>query len=328
MLIYNKKEFQIVQSTEGMKKELDFFNLKDVDHFSSFCPTVVFHTNSYISTDFQYIKNKRFNMKYLKIFVPIILLAITFYYCSTVPITGRSQLHLISSADLNALSFQEYSEFIQQNKLSTDAQSTNMVKAVGLNIQKAVEKYFAQHNLSSELNGYAWEFNLIESPEVNAWCMPGGKVVVYSGILPVTQNETGLAVVMGHEIAHAIAQHGAERMSQGLMQQLGGVALSVAIQNEPQTTQNIFMTAYGLGSTVGVILPFSRTQESEADRIGLIAMAMAGYNPNAALDFWSRMSQSKSGGSPPEFLSTHPSDQKRIANLKEYMPEAMEYYKK
>ena len=267
-------------------------------------------------------------MKFLKLFVPIILLAITFYYCSTVPITGRSQLHLISSADLNALSFQQYSEFLTQNKLSTDAQNTNMVKHIGLNIQGAVENYFAQHNLSKELNGYAWEFNLIESPEVNAWCMPGGKVVVYSGILPITQNETGLAVVMGHEIAHAIAQHGGERMSQGLMQELGGVALSVAIQNEPQTTQNIFLTAYGLGSTIGVILPYSRTQESEADRLGLIFMAMAGYNPSAAIDFWTRMSQSKTGGSPPEFLSTHPSDQKRISNLKEYMPEAMEYYKK
>lgn len=267
-------------------------------------------------------------MKFLKIFVPIILLTITLYYCSTVPITGRSQLHLISSSELNALSFQEYNQFLQQNKLSVNAQNTRMVKTVGINIQKAVEKYFAQHNLSNELNGYAWEFNLIESPEANAWCMPGGKVVVYSGILPITKNESGLAVVMGHEIAHAIAQHGGERMSQGLMQQLGGVALSVAIQNEPKTTQNIFMTAYGLGSTLGVILPFSRTQESEADRLGLIFMSMAGYNPNTALDFWTRMSQSKTGGSPPEFLSTHPSDQTRIANLKEYMPEAMGYYHK
>jgi predicted Zn-dependent protease len=267
-------------------------------------------------------------MQSLKLFVPIILLSLTLYYCSTVPITGRSQLHLISSSDLNALSYQQYNEFLSQNKLSTDTQSTNMVKTVGFNIQKAVENYFAQHNLSKELNGYAWEFNLIESPEVNAWCMPGGRVVVYSGILPVTENETGLAVVMGHEIAHAIAQHGGERMSHGLMQDLGGMALSVAIQNEPQTTQNIFMTAYGLGSTIGVMLPYSRTQESEADRLGLIFMAMAGYNPNAALDFWTRMSQIKSGGSPPEFLSTHPSDQTRIANLKKYLPEAMQYYKK
>ena len=277
---------------------------------------------------FLIIKNMRFNMKSLKIFVPIILLALTPYYCSTVPITGISQLHLISSADLNALSYQEYNEFLAQNKLSTNTQNTNLVKGVGLNIQKAVEKYLAQHNLSSELNGYVWEFNLIESPEVNAWCMPGGKVVVYTGILPITQDVAGLAVVMGHEIAHAVAHHGAERISQGLMQQLGGVALSVAIQNEPQTTQNIFMTAYGVGSTIGVILPYSSTQESEADRLGLVFMAMAGYNPNAAIDFWTRMSQSKTGGSPPEFLSTHPSDQTRIANLKKYMPEAMQYYKK
>ena len=266
-------------------------------------------------------------MKYLKILIPVILLALTLYYCSTVPITGRSQLHLISSSELNAMSFQQYNQFLSENKLSTDANSTNMVKRIGSNIKGAVENYFAQHNLSKELNGYAWEFNLIESPEVNAWCMPGGKVVVYSGILPITQNEDGLAVVMSHEIAHAVAQHGGERMSQGLLQQLGGMALSVALQNEPQTTQNIFMTAYGLGSTIGVILPFSRTQESEADRLGLVFMAMAGYNPNAALDFWTRMS-AQGGSKPPEFLSTHPSDATRIANIKKHMPEAMKYYRK
>lgn len=266
-------------------------------------------------------------MKYLKILIPVILLALTLYYCSTVPITGRSQLHLISSSDLNAMSFQQYNQFLSENKLSSDANSTNMVKRIGSNIKGAVENYFAQHNLSKELNGYAWEFNLIESPEVNAWAMPGGKVVVYSGILPITQNEDGLAVVMSHEIAHAVAQHGGERMSQGLLQQLGGMALSVALQKEPQTTQNIFMTAYGLGSTIGVILPFSRTQESEADRLGLVFMAMAGYNPNAALDFWTRMS-AQGGAKPPEFLSTHPSDATRIANIKKHLPEAMQYYRK
>jgi predicted Zn-dependent protease len=157
--------------------------------------------------------------------------------------------------------------------------------------------------------------------------MPGGKVVVYTGILPVTKDEIGLAVVMGHEIAHAVAQHGAERMSQGLLQQLGGVALSVALQNKPQETQDLFMTAYGVGTTVGVMLPFSRTQESEADRLGLIFMAMAGYNPNYAIDFWTRMA-AQSGGKPPEFLSTHPSDETRIADLKKELPEAMSYYKK
>lgn len=265
-------------------------------------------------------------MKKINIYGSILLLALTFYYCSTVPITGRSQLNLIPASEINSLSFQQYDDFLKQNKLSNDAENTAMVKRVGSNIQKAVETYFAQNNLSKELAGYAWEFNLVESPEVNAWCMPGGKVVVYSGLLPVAQDETGLAVVMGHEIAHAIAQHGNERMSQGLLQQLGGVALSVAIKDEPQLTQNLFMAAYGVGTTVGVMLPFSRKHESEADRLGLIFMSMAGYNPNASVDFWTRMSAMKAGAQPPEFLSTHPSDATRIADIKKHLPEALKYY--
>lgn len=255
------------------------------------------------------------------------LLALLFYYCSTVPITGRSQLSLIPASEMNAMSFQQYDQFLQENKLSSSKSDFDMVKRVGVNIQRAVETYFNQNNLSKELAGYQWEFNLVESNEVNAWCMPGGKVVVYTGILPLTKDETGLAVVMGHEIAHAIAQHGAERMSQGLLQQLGGVALSVALKDKPQETQNLFMTAYGVGTTVGVMLPFSRTQESEADRLGLIFMSMAGYNPNTAVDFWTRMSQ-MGGQKPPEFLSTHPSDQTRIADIKKELPEALKYYKK
>ena len=267
-------------------------------------------------------------MKALKIFIALVLLSFIVNSCSTVPITGRSRLDLVPASEMNTLSFQQYSEFLKQNKLSTDVEKTNMVKRVGFKIQNAVTNYFAQHNLSGELKGYAWEFNLIESPEVNAWCMPGGKVVVYTGILPVTQTEAGLAVVMGHEIAHAVAQHGAERMSQGLLQELGGVALSVALQNEPEQTKSLFMTAYGVGTTVGAILPFSRTQESEADHLGLIFMAMAGYDPNGAVDFWTRMSQSNKGGSPPVFLSTHPSDQTRINDIKKELPEALKYYKK
>lgn len=255
------------------------------------------------------------------------LLALLFYYCSTVPITGRSQLSLIPASEMNAMSFQQYDQFLQENKLSSSKSDFDMVKRVGVNIQRAVETYFNQNNLSKELAGYQWEFNLVEGNEVNAWCMPGGKVVVYTGILPLTKDETGLAVVMGHEIAHAIAQHGAERMSQGLLQQLGGVALSVALKDKPQETQNLFMTAYGVGTTVGVMLPFSRTQESEADRLGLIFMSMAGYNPNTAVDFWTRMSQ-MGGQKPPEFLSTHPSDQTRIADIKKELPEALKYYKK
>ncbi|MBK7379356.1 MAG: M48 family metallopeptidase [Ignavibacteriales bacterium] len=266
-------------------------------------------------------------MKSLKILLPSMLLALLFYYCSTVPITGRSQLSLIPASEMNAMSFQQYDQFLQENKLSSSKSDIDMVKRVGVNIQKAVETYFKQNNLSKELAGYQWEFNLVESPEINAWCMPGGKVVVYTGILPLTKDETGLAVVMGHEIAHAIAQHGAERMSQGLLQQLGGVALTVALKDKPQETQNLFMTAYGVGTTVGVMLPFSRTQESEADRLGLIFMAMAGYNPNSAVDFWTRMSQ-MGGQKPPEFLSTHPSDATRIADIKNELPEALKYYKK
>jgi predicted Zn-dependent protease len=266
-------------------------------------------------------------VRVIKIFLPIILLALTLYYCSTVPITGRSQLNLIPASEINALSFQQYDEFLRTSKLSTDAEKTAMVKRVGVNIQRAVEDYFAMHNLTKELQGYAWDFNLIESPEVNAWCMPGGKVVVYTGLLPIAQDETGLAVVMGHEIAHAIAQHGNERMSQGLLQQLGGVALSVALKDEPALTQNLFMAAYGVGTTVGVMLPFSRKHESEADRLGLIFMSMAGYNPNAAVDFWTRMSAMKGGAQPPEFLSTHPSDATRIADIRKHLPEALKYYK-
>ncbi|HOJ08519.1 MAG: M48 family metallopeptidase [Ignavibacteriota bacterium] len=264
-------------------------------------------------------------MKLIKIFVPIILLALTVYYCSTVPITGRSQLNLISSNEMNAMSFQQYDEFLKQNKLSSNKNDVDMVKRIGAKIQKSVETYFAQHNLSNELDGYQWEFNLVESNEVNAWCMPGGKVVVYTGILPITKDETGLAVVMGHEIAHAVAQHGNERMSQGLIQQLGGVALAVALKDQPATTQNIFMAAYGIGSTVGIMLPFSRTHESEADHLGLIFMAMAGYNPNAAVDFWTRMA-ANSQGAPPEWLSTHPSNETRIADIKKLLPEALKYY--
>jgi len=267
-------------------------------------------------------------MKLLKIFVPIILVALTVYYCSTVPITGRSQLSLIPASEMNAMSFAQYGEFLKTSKLSANKTDVDIVKRVGVKIQKAVETYFAQKNLSKELEGYAWEFNVVESEEVNAWCMPGGKVVVYTGILPITRDETGLAVVMGHEIAHAIAQHGGERMSQGLIQQLGGVALSVALKNEPATTQNIFMAAYGIGTTVGIMLPFSRTHESEADRLGLVFMAMAGYDPNAAVDFWTRMSQKSGGGAPPEWLSTHPSDETRIADIRKHLPEAMSYYKK
>jgi predicted Zn-dependent protease len=228
---------------------------------------------------------------------------------------------------MNSMSFQQYGEFLKGHKISDDKKQTQIVKRVGHNIQKAVEKYFAEKGLSNELSGYKWEFNLVESSEVNAWCMPGGKVVVYTGILPITKDETGLAVVMGHEIAHAIAEHGNERMSQGLVVQMGGMALATALEQEPETTQQLWMAAFGAGAQYGILLPYGRTQEAEADRLGLIFMAMAGYDPNQAVGFWQRMAEKKGGKAPPEFLSTHPSDETRIKKIKEAIPEAMTYYK-
>ena len=248
--------------------------------------------------------------------------------CSQVPVTGRSQLSLVSSQEMLSMSTTEYSNFIKTNKVapSTDKQA-QMVRKVGQNIQFAVEKYFREHNLSGNLSGYKWEYNLVESKEVNAWCMPGGKVVVYTGILPITKNDTGLAVVLGHEIAHAVAEHGKERMSQGMIAQLGGMALDQALEQKSAETKQIWMTAYGLGAQYGVLMPYGRTQESEADHLGLIFMAMAGYDPHAALTFWQRMA-AQGGSKPPEILSTHPSDETRIADISKRMPEAMTYYHK
>ena len=248
--------------------------------------------------------------------------------CSRVPITGRQQLDLISDSELLSMSYRQYDDFLNTNKISNDKKNTALVKKVGNNIQKAVEKFFRENNISEDLNGYDWEFNLVESDEANAWAMPGGKVVFYTGILPVCQDEEGIAVVMGHEVAHAVAQHGSERMSQGLMTQLGGAALGVALKDEPEETKALWFTAYGLGAQVGVLLPYSRLHESEADHLGLVFMAMAGYNPNGAVEFWQRMAENKKGSAPPEFLSTHPSDETRINDLKKLIPEAMKYYKK
>ncbi|UFS71440.1 M48 family metallopeptidase [Geomonas sp. RF6] len=226
-----------------------------------------------------------------------------------------------------SMSLQQYDSFLKEHTLSTNKEQTAMVKRVGGKVQSAVERYFAAKGLQSRLADYKWEFNLVEDKQVNAWCMPGGKVVVYTGLLPVAQGEAGLAVVMGHEIAHAIAEHGNERMSQGLLAQFGGSALGEALSSKPAATKQLWMSVYGLGTQYGALLPYSRLQESEADRLGLVFMAMAGYDPNLAVPFWQRMAAQKQGQAPPEFLSTHPSDATRIANLKRLVPEAMEYFR-
>ncbi|MCZ8020642.1 MAG: M48 family metallopeptidase [Cyclobacteriaceae bacterium] len=248
--------------------------------------------------------------------------------CATVPVTGRSQLSLVSNSEIIPMAAQQYGEVIKKGPLSNNKEQTDLVKRVGVKIQKAVEQYMAQQGLSSQVDGFAWEFNLIEDDKtVNAWCMPGGKVAFYTAILPICKDEVGVAVVMGHEVAHAIANHGRERMSNGLIQQFGLSTLSVAMGQNPGLTTQIFAQAVGYGSELGM-LSFSRKHESEADKIGLIFMAMAGYDPQEAPKFWQRMSALSGGQKPPEFLSTHPSDETRIKDLQAAMPEALKYYKK
>ncbi|HSR12085.1 MAG TPA: M48 family metallopeptidase [Thermodesulfobacteriota bacterium] len=247
--------------------------------------------------------------------------------CATVPITERRAIHLVSSSELTSMSLQEYDKVLKQSTLSRDAGKVQMVKNVGARIAKATEDFLREKGLGAEADSFKWEFNLIEDDKtVNAWCMPGGKVAVFTGILPVTRDETGLAVVMGHEIAHAVAQHGNERMSQGLLAQMGGVALSVALSTQAAATQGLFMAAYGAGAQMGFLLPYSRLQEAEADQIGLILMARAGYDPREAIPFWSRMNAA-GGSRTPQFLSTHPAPQTRIKEIEAHLPEAMKYYK-
>jgi predicted Zn-dependent protease len=250
-----------------------------------------------------------------------------FMACHKNAITGKRSLNLIPESDIMTMSYSEYDKFLSENKPLPDFnQDVILVRKVGEKIQRSVEKYYADKGLSSQLNGFKWEFNVVDDQTVNAWCMPGGKVVFYTGILPITQDETGLAVVMGHEVAHAVARHGSQRMSNAMMMQLGGQMLSVALQQKPQLTQAIFQQSFGISSTLGM-LKFSRNHETEADKMGVIFMAMAGYNPEKSIDFWGRMAKLSAGQKPPEFLSTHPSDDTRINTLKSFMPEAKKYYK-
>lgn len=276
------------------------------------------------------IKVVFYKKKYMRKLILSIFVAVLFFIgCQTNPLTGRSQLALVPKADIENMAQQQYRQFLSQSKVvSTSAsKDAEMIQRVGTRIAGAVKQLYTVEGAADQIPDYKWEFNLVDSKEVNAWCMPGGKVVVYSGLLPVAQNEAAVAVVMGHEIMHALGDHGRERMSQGLVQQLGGVALAVAVANKPAETQNLFMNAYGIGSQIGVMLPFSRRDELEADRYGLYLAAMAGYNPQEAVPFWQRMGALGGGQKPPEFLSTHPSDATRIAELQKIMPDALKYYK-
>jgi predicted Zn-dependent protease len=257
----------------------------------------------------------------------IVLLAALLWGCAEVPITGRQSLHLVPESELLTLSLQQYNEVLQKSKLSTDNQKVAMVRRVGNRVAKAAESFLAESGHQDLIKDFQWQFNLIEDDKTaNAWVMPGGKAAVYTGILPFTKDETGLAVVLGHEVGHALANHGNERMSQELLANMGGTALSVALSSQPQMTQELAMAAFGAGASIGVLLPYSRLQESEADHIGLILMARAGYDPREAVPFWQRMNASP-GSRPPELLSTHPAPETRIADIKALIPEAMAYYR-
>jgi predicted Zn-dependent protease len=257
--------------------------------------------------------------------IALLSIALLALACKTVPITGRSQVRLLPESTMNSMSFTQYDQFLNENKVVTNTAQAQTVKRVGDRIRRAAEVYFAANNMSEALNDFRWEFNLVEDPTVNAWCMPGGKVVIYTGIMPIAQGENGLAVIMGHEVAHALAHHGNERMSQQMAVQMGGMALSEALSSKPQQTQSLFMTAYGIGSQVGALLPFSRTHESEADKIGLYLMAVAGYDVDEAPRFWERMQAGAGGQAPPEFLSTHPSPTTRQTNLKKWANDARQF---
>jgi predicted Zn-dependent protease len=256
------------------------------------------------------------------------IMIIALFSCSTVPLTGRRQLSLVGDAEVNQSAAASYKQLLSDPKTKviesgTDAQR---IKRIGNNLAVAIERYLKDNGYGDQYN-FQWEFNLIQSSEVNAWCMPGGKVAVYSGLLPVANTDAYLAVVMGHEIGHAIARHAAERISQQQAAQLGGAAVGAATSTKSGTTQAIIGQLYGVGGQL-VLLKYSRNQESEADRLGLTFMAMAGYDPHNAIAFWQRMAAQNKGGSPPELLSTHPADATRIANIQNLIPEAMKYYKK
>jgi predicted Zn-dependent protease len=249
----------------------------------------------------------------------LILIAIA---CATNPVTGKKTLALVPNSEIFASSFNQYGEFLKTNKVITGTADAKRVETVGMKIRAAAEKLLKSRGTQGELEGYAWEYKLVDSKEVNAWCMPGGKIVFYSGILPICKDDAGIATVMGHEVAHALANHGQQRMSAGLAQQLGAGVAQVAVGGKSAETQALVMQAYGIGTTVGGMLPFSRSHETEADEIGLTLMAIAGYNPEVSIAFWERMSAKSGGAAPAELLSTHPSDASRIANLKKLIPKA------
>jgi len=247
-------------------------------------------------------------------------LATIIFSCAENPFTGKKTMALVPNSQLFPTAFAQYDQFLTDNKVITGTSDAEMITRVGQRIAVAAERWLNANNHQGYLNDYKWEYNLVDDKTVNAWCMPGGKIVFYTGILPIAQNETGIAAIMGHEVAHALANHGQQRMSAAYLQQ--GVALAGNIAIKDDKSRNAFNQYYGIGSQVGFMLPFSRSHETEADKIGLYLMAIAGYNPDEASELWERMKANSGGQAPPEILSTHPSNDSRIANLKALAPQA------
>ncbi len=261
--------------------------------------------------------------KIASLFVALLLLA----GCSSVPLTGRKQVLLVSDQEVLTSSLTQYNDYMKTAPLSTDAKKSAMVTRVRQKIAAATAAYLKANGLEAELKNFAWEFKLVKDTQVNAFCMPGGKIVVYEGLLPLTATEDELAVVVGHEVAHAVAKHSNERMSQQLMAQYGAAILGAAVSNRSAAVQQLATTVYGVGAQYGVMLPFSRKHEYEADYMGLIFMTMAGYQPDVAVGFWQKMSAGNQG-SVPEFMSTHPCDASRIAEIQKNLPEIKAKFKK
>lgn len=264
---------------------------------------------------------------YLKMKKPILFFSIGFIFlvvsCTTInPFTGKKTLNFVSNDQLFPSSFQQYGTFLKENKVITGTAEAKRIETVGIKIKTAAEQYLNANGFQGYLKDYSWEYKLVDSKEVNAWCMPGGKIVFYTGILPICKDDAGIATVMAHEVAHALANHGAQRMSASQLQELGAAGISIATGAQSAEKQEMWQQYYGLGSQVGVMLPFSRNHESEADMIGLKLMAIAGYNPDNAVIFWERMAANATGNKPMEILSTHPSDATRISKLKSQIPEA------
>ena len=262
-----------------------------------------------------------------------VVIYVSFFFlvlgCKTNPFTGERNLNFVSNSQIFPASFEQYDQVLAENQVVTNTPEARMIKNVGAKIATAAERYLNANGYEGYLNDYQWEFSLLKDDDmVNAWAMPGGKIAFYTGIMPIAQTETGVAAIMAHEVAHAVADHGAQRMSAAQLQQVGGAVVGAAAGGQSETTRQIIGQAYGLGSQVGVMLPFSRSHESEADRIGLTLMAIAGYEPSEAANLWRRMQQHSGGQSTPEFLSTHPNPETRINNIEKWAPAAREEAKK